>query len=245
VLSRREREAWRGLGASAKRQREWLLGRAAAKDAVRRLVERRHGARLCPADVEILPDERGRPRVGGAWTERLGVAPTVSISHSNGVAVALAAIEGHRSVGIDIESLSHSPPGFETAAFTSREREFLASLPKEMRPEWSLRLWCSKEAAGKALGRGLAAGLTALQLKTVDLDAGALRLELADPLRAGLPGFSGREIVSCTVREGDCVASAVVQGLPAPADGTPAPDTWHGELQPAAEGAPRLRAGGH
>ena len=211
MLSRREREAWRAMNAVPKRRREWLLGRAVAKDAVRRLVHQRFGVRLAPADVEISSDDRGRPEVRGAWVARLGVTPAVSISHSNGVAVALAALERDRLLGIDIESVSRRRPGFENVAFTAHERRIVDALAEDQRQEWYLRLWCAKEAAGKALGRGLADGLHAFEVKTAKLDDGAVRLEMGAALRAQVPEVGGGEILTYTAREGDFVSSAVVQ----------------------------------
>jgi phosphopantetheine--protein transferase-like protein len=178
---------------------------------VRQLVHRRFGLRLAPADVEIVTDERGRPEVRGAWASRLGVTPAVSISHSNGVAVALAALERDRLLGIDIESVSRRRPGFEKVAFTAQERQIVDALAEDQRLEWYLRLWCAKEAAGKALGRGLADGLHAFEVKTAELDDGAVRLELGAALRAQVPEVGGGEILTYTAREGDFVSSAVVQ----------------------------------
>jgi len=211
VLSRREREIWNGMDAVSKRRRDWLLGRAVAKDAVRELVRRRFGLGLAPADVEILADENGRPEVRGAWATRLGVVPAVSISHSNGVAVALCALAPDHLIGIDIESVSRRRPGFEKAAFTARERGIVASLSDAQRPEWYLRLWCAKEAVGKALGRGLADGLHAMEVKAAEFDAGAVRLELGESLRAQFPDLGRREIVTYTARDGDYVSCAVVE----------------------------------
>jgi phosphopantetheinyl transferase len=210
VLGRREREAWRVMSAVPKRRREWLLGRAVAKDAVRRLVHQRFGLRLAPADIEIATDDRGRPQVRGAWTAALGVTPAVSISHSHGVAVALAALEPDRLIGIDIESVSRRRPGFEKVAFTAREREIVDALAEDQRLEWYLRLWCAKEAAGKALGRGLADGLHAFEVKAAEMGAGAVRLELGAALRAQVPELGDRDILTYTAREGDFVSSAVV-----------------------------------
>jgi len=61
---------------------KWLLGRCAAKDAVRALVKEHFRVDLCPADVEIVPDGYGRPQVAGAWTRQIGMTPAVSISHN-------------------------------------------------------------------------------------------------------------------------------------------------------------------
>jgi phosphopantetheinyl transferase len=207
VLGRGERETWSRMSAVPRRRREWLLGRAVAKDAVRELVRRRSGARIPPADAELVADDSGRPRVRGAWTARLGVQPAVSISHSNGVAVALAALGDAHLIGIDIESVSARGPGFEHAAFTAGERDLVGSLAGERRLEWYLRLWCAKEAAGKALGRGLADGLHALEVKAAELEKGDVRLGPGP----GAPLPWGRDIVTFTAREGDYVSSAVVE----------------------------------
>jgi hypothetical protein len=42
---------------------EWLVGRAAVKQAVRGLLARRPGLQLCLAEISIATDERGRPYV--------------------------------------------------------------------------------------------------------------------------------------------------------------------------------------
>ena len=125
VLSRRERETWYAMTAVPKRRREWLLGRTVAKDAVRKLVRRRLGLRVAPADIEIVPDSLGRPEVHGAWIADRSQAPLVSISHSGGVAVAIATLHLTHLVGIDIESVKHRRSGFEKAAFTPRERRLV------------------------------------------------------------------------------------------------------------------------
>ena len=86
-LGRRERAIWHALKAPERRRLEWLLGRIAAKDAVRAVSsQRRFHLTLHPADVEILPDRVGPPgrhrRMDGAGRPRV---PLVSISHVDGV----------------------------------------------------------------------------------------------------------------------------------------------------------------
>ena len=55
-LSREERMLWYALPRKGARRTEWLLGRIAAKDAVRQWAAQRYGLHLAPADVEILAD---------------------------------------------------------------------------------------------------------------------------------------------------------------------------------------------
>ena len=88
VLSRRERAVWDSMQVSAKERYDWLLGRCAAKDAVRMLIEERFGERLCAADVEIAADGSS---VNGAWKQRLDVNPAVAIANSGVAAGAVAA----------------------------------------------------------------------------------------------------------------------------------------------------------
>jgi acyl transferase domain-containing protein len=208
VLGRRERALWAALAGPVKRRHEWLLGRAAAKDALRRLLLARHGVVVPAADVEILPDAYGRPEVHGAWRDRLGVSPVVSLAHTGGVAVALAALDG-RALGIDIERISARAEGFEAVAFGPDEHRLLSTLDADAQREWRLRFWCAKEAVGKALGRGLAHGIRALQVTGAGVGDGAVRLRLADSLEAEFPAMARRDLVTFTTREGDYVSSAI------------------------------------
>ena len=101
VLNRRERAVFDGMQATAKERYDWLLGRCAAKDAVRMLIHERCGEQLCAADVEIAGGAYGRLAVEGAWKQRLGVNPVVEIANS-GVAGAVAALDGADLAGIDL-----------------------------------------------------------------------------------------------------------------------------------------------
>ncbi len=209
VLSRRELEQWRSMRAAGKRRYEWLLGRCAAKDAVRLLVKQHFGLELCPADVEIAPDSHGRPEVRGSWIARLGVQPVISVSHSQGTAVALAALDPRQLIGIDLEHLSHGQ-GFENAAFADEERRLLAAFGQDLQKEWSLRMWCAKEAAAKALGRGMPA-LHALCITRADPETGMVRLELRDGLLKEFPQFREKGMTAYTAREQEFVYSAIAE----------------------------------
>ena len=217
ILSRRERALWAALPGVPKRRHEWLLGRAAAKDAVRQLLEEQRGVVLPAADVEILPDGHGRPEVHIVPVEGLDIAPAVSISHSGGVAVALAALDGRLLVGIDIERVSGRAQEFERLAFTADERRLLDDVTDDAtRAEWRLRFWCAKEAAGKALGRGLAGGLHALQVTDAPTADGAVRLRMAGALEEEFAPLGGGDLVTFTAREGDYVSSAIAAPQRAP-----------------------------
>ncbi|MFL5542201.1 MAG: hypothetical protein ACJ8J0_24655, partial [Longimicrobiaceae bacterium] len=90
VLTPAERRAWRALDGPPRARREWLLARAAAKDAVRLLLEPVLGERLHPADVEIDVAADGRALARGSWMARARGAPTIALSVTDGAAVAVA-----------------------------------------------------------------------------------------------------------------------------------------------------------
>jgi phosphopantetheinyl transferase len=220
ILSRRERALWRSLRSPELRRIEWLLGRVAAKDAVREHVRRRHAMALCPADVEILPDENGRPLVRGSWVERLPCAPTVSLSHSGGVAVAavgLGEAGAAVGVGIDIERVGHMRDEAEGVAFTPPEQELLSSVRQAAPDEWPLRLWCAKEAAAKALGHGLRGGPQALVVQALDASRGMVHLVPAGELaRRAQERNTDSTLTAFTVREDGLIAAVCLGGVERP-----------------------------
>ncbi|MGH9162317.1 MAG: beta-ketoacyl synthase N-terminal-like domain-containing protein [Vicinamibacteraceae bacterium] len=209
VLSRRERKLWCELAATPARRSEWLLGRVAAKDTVRRLIADRHGIDLCPADVEVLPTESGRPCVSGAWQAALGCTAAVSISHVQGEAVALATLDADTLVGIDIERVSGRHDGFETAAFDEEELRRVAEAPGSTK-EWLLRAWCAKEATGKALGLGLSQGLLSLKVRDVDAGSGRVTIQANADLADRLPIRLGGPLRAFTTRENDLISAMVL-----------------------------------
>jgi phosphopantetheinyl transferase len=210
LLSPGEWEVWRGMRAVDKRRHEWLLGRAVAKDAVRRLVEEHTGVRLAPADIEIRPDPYGRPEAVGPFAARLGVQPVLSIAHSHGTAVSLAALSPGQLLGIDLENLAQRREDFEAIAFSPDERRMLAAMPRESRQEWALRMWCAKEAVAKALGRGFSIGIQAFHIISAETRSGVLQLELRDTALDHFPRLRGRSIMACTGREEDFVFSTTI-----------------------------------
>jgi len=166
VLGPAERAAWHARTQGGRARTTWLLGRVAAKDAVRRLLERRYGLRVAPADVEIDADPQGRPVVRGAWAARLARVPAVSIAHIQGLAVAVAVPDG--AVGVDVERLDRVRDDFGALALGEAERASVAALRPVDSREWELRCWCAKEAVGKALGRGLGADPSRLVVERLD-----------------------------------------------------------------------------
>lgn len=126
-------------------RRAWLLGRIAAKDAVRRHLWERGAGPLYP--VELTVDSGGGPpRVTVPGHE-----VAVSIAHKDDRAVALVGPAG-ATPGVDLERIEARPPSFVDVAFTAAELALGADAPPAA---WQTRLWAAKEAVAKARGTGL------------------------------------------------------------------------------------------
>ncbi|MEV5947853.1 beta-ketoacyl synthase N-terminal-like domain-containing protein [Streptomyces sp. NPDC051993] len=158
-LGRAEREAYEARPPRGRRQ--WLLGRIAAKDAVRRwLWEHGEGA-VFPAEIEIVNEESGRPRAVGVHGRTLP-ALDLSLAHRGDLAVALVRPPGHSpystGVGIDIEEIADHTPHTHRVALGARELALLGRLVAagsgESEALWFTRFWAAKEAAAKAEGTG-------------------------------------------------------------------------------------------
>ncbi len=182
VLGRRERELLDTLAVPEARQLEWLGARTAAKEAVAELIRAAGGADLLPAEIEILPDAHGRPVVE-APPGVDGLVPIVSLAHTRGETVALAALVADGAtpaIGIDVELASARPAGFAQAALTDMERRALDGIPEPDLDEWLVRCWCAKEAVGKASGNGVLAGPDVPRVASIDFEAKQVLVDLGD-----------------------------------------------------------------
>jgi phosphopantetheinyl transferase len=213
LLSRAERLQWPEAKGAGNRRAEWLFGRAAAKDAVRRLLRERDDINAPPADIEIDHDQDGRPFVRLLGLGASATAPSISIAHSDGFAVAIAGhcSEGER-LGIDIERIRAREGPFQEIAFHADELTLLDAFAGSARDEWVTRLWCAKEATAKALGKGLLEGPRSLTVRKVDATTGTLEVVLGDRLAREFPELAGVPLVVYTAREEDwAVASTVCE----------------------------------
>jgi acyl transferase domain-containing protein/phosphopantetheinyl transferase (holo-ACP synthase) len=204
VLGREERVLFAALSMPERRRLEWLAARTAAKECVAQLAADAYDLALLPAEIQILPDQLGAPVVLAPALAGMPEQPVVSLTHSHGEAAALAmlAAPGTVAVGLDVERLVPRPEGFATAALGEQERVLLEGLPAEAAEEWLLRLWCAREAAGKALGTGLGTGATAPRASALDASSGAVQVELG-----------GVSVVVWTRREQDLVMASALHPL--------------------------------
>ncbi|WP_165485339.1 4'-phosphopantetheinyl transferase superfamily protein, partial [Protofrankia symbiont of Coriaria ruscifolia] len=141
-----------------KAAREWLLGRIAAKDAVRHWLWDGGATDVWGIEVGVSNEASGRPVID-RLPGRDGVPalpPRVSLAHTAFLAVAVVHPDG--DVGIDIERVTPRPEGVEAMTLTGAERALLTGLAgadADQRALWFTRFWTAKEAAAKADGTGL------------------------------------------------------------------------------------------
>ncbi|MEC4982592.1 MAG: beta-ketoacyl synthase N-terminal-like domain-containing protein [Oscillatoria sp. PMC 1068.18] len=151
VLNQPEREFWYNLPEKGSRRTEWLLGRIAAKDALRQWGQENYQIDLAPVDIEILPDREGKAIATCPELAAFTSLPDVSITHSCGYVVAAVASPPTR-LGIDLQRLDYvQVEDLVSVAFTPAEIELL----RDFAPKTAIGLWAAKEAAAKAFGTGL------------------------------------------------------------------------------------------
>lgn len=122
------------LGAAGRRRSELAGGRLALQRAIRTLGER------APA---VLQGARGEPLLPE------GLA--ASISHKQGLAVAIAARATHGTLGIDLEDLAPERLGIAERVLRPEELEAVAALPTARRWKGVLLRFSLKEAFYKAV----------------------------------------------------------------------------------------------
>ena len=150
------------------RQRDWLVGRMAARRAVSTWL-----ADQDPESAEepqIGYDAAGRPVV----TQETAEPVFLSVSHKDGIAAAAAA---DRPIGIDLERLTavRDPHLLAQTAFTAEEGEVLAGAGWDGSHENAIAWW-AKEGAAKSLGQKLLGQETSFAITDVDLDQARIRL---------------------------------------------------------------------
>jgi acyl transferase domain-containing protein len=206
VLSRTERQEWSVMQGPAAQQ--WLAGRCAAKDAVRLLLKETAGLDVCAADVEIHAGDDDRLFARGRWVQKLGAAPSVSVSSTTGTAVAIATLTQDHLVGIGVKHLAELAKERVTEAFSVSERRLLDDSAGSAADEWYVRAFCAKQSLKNALGNGFlhdpshAPVVTALRPET-----GTIDMELQNGALDRFPQLKGKRIRVQTLRDRELVCS--------------------------------------
>ena len=179
-LGPRERRRLAGFQI-AKRRRDWLAGRRAAKVALTRLL-----GNEAPGELDVLPGASGAPEVHRLTRPLSGVG--VSIVHSYDIAGALAWRGDGAGPGLDLERVEPLHDAMLALALNAAELRYVNRGAGPMRTVRALRLWTTKEAVLKSRGVGLR-----WPLRSVQVEPAAGRLawtaEAADPATGTVSTF--------------------------------------------------------
>ncbi|WP_239651410.1 acyltransferase domain-containing protein [Neosynechococcus sphagnicola] len=170
MLNQDEQAFWYALPEKGSRRNEWLLGRVAAKDALRQWAWGKFALDLSPADIQILATPLGKPLAHCPPLENYCSLPDVSISHNCGRIVAIVA-DPNMDIGIDLQYVdSMNTDDWLDGAFTPTELTHLEQFISRDRNQTFLGAWCAKEAASKAAGTGLKCDPKSWKIKDYNLE---------------------------------------------------------------------------
>lgn len=183
-----------------KRRHDWLLGRRVAKRLIHAALTAHLGSAPPLNEIVVLAHADGWPQVS-LPTLGPGAPPlTLSISHSRDRAFCALLWGADRPLGCDLEAIEPRSPGFVADYFTADERALMAAAPAAHRPTLANAIWSGKEAALKAIRRGLAEDtrlVTCLPTEQEETDGWRPLYYRWEAVERGLPALTGRW------REGD------------------------------------------
>ncbi|WP_370592929.1 beta-ketoacyl synthase N-terminal-like domain-containing protein [Streptomyces sp. NBRC 110028] len=186
-------------------RRQWLLGRIAAKDAVRRWLWERGEGPVFPAEIRVCDDEHGRPYAVGVHGRTLPpLELTLAARAEAGVALVVPRHpDKQHGIGIGIEEVADGGEPFGPA-----ERELLASVTASVTDSgssdtvrWATAFRAAKAAVAKADGTGRDA--TVVGVEPEGADHARLTVEVATAT-----GHRPRRYRVC------CTTTANPSGLP-------------------------------
>ena len=191
ILDASERREFAEMTGSTSRRTEWLFGRVAAKESVRRFLKDFYQARWSDADIRIWADDSGKPHALGAWNDFLTTKLDIAIAHTAQFVVAITAANAR--VGVDVESISRDlSEEFAAGVFTPDELELAAQAANASQAV--IKFWCAKEAVSKALGTGIRYSPKEMIVTGFLADTGALTVRLEGAWVDAFKSFKGRDI---------------------------------------------------
>ena len=150
-----------------------------------------HQARWSYADVQIWPNENGKPQAIGAWGDNLTSRLDVAIAHTSQFVIALAA--ANAKIGVDVESISRNlSEEFTHGVFSPEELELATKAANASQA--IIRFWCAKEAVSKALGTGIRYSPKEMVVTDYLPESGNITMRLTGAWVDVFKNFTGRDI---------------------------------------------------
>jgi phosphopantetheinyl transferase len=150
---------------SDKRKREWLGGRFAAKYVGADMLAQKQNP-VPWSKLAVIADKNGRPFLSA--DKKTGALPDISISHTGGLAAAMAVSKG--LCGIDIQKVTDRVVKVRERFCTSNEARLLQpffNAYQEIQCSALTSLWAAKEALRKAANRPSLPGFLELELTDI------------------------------------------------------------------------------
>ena len=182
-----------------------LWGRVAAKEAARRLWLADGAPPRFPADLMIAGGSASPPRLLDLAQPERGDLPAISIAHSEGIVVALAARDPDTRLGIDVELVRKDAEDNESFGLTTQECLILPTGPELSRCEWIARFRAARQAVAKASRLGLEADPEAVWVVRARICTGEVFVALKGALRTAQPDRAAAIIRVVTARRGDYI----------------------------------------
>ena len=177
-LSKEEKDLL-GTLALAKRRREWLGGRFAAKHATAQLLEQVESQKhdMHWSRYDIIVDKNGRPYLSADNKNAAHLTmPDISISHSGSMAVAMAVQKGF--CGVDIQKVTQKVFKVSDRYCSHSEKQILEEFfPVEPEKQAAplTKLWAAKEALRKVSAMNSLPGY--LELELIEITTAPLQKE--------------------------------------------------------------------
>ena len=148
-----------------------------------------------PGDLAIVSGMGRPPRLYDLAQPDRKDLPAISIAHTEGIAVALAARNPDTPVGIDIEPVREDAEGTDALALTDEERLELPIGAETAPGEWIARFRVARQAAAKASGLGPPADPAVAKVVKTDAETGDVSVALR-----GARGSAPADLARATIR---------------------------------------------
>jgi hypothetical protein len=171
-----------GLGGTTTSRIDWLFGRLAVKDAVRRLWHEQTGERLMPADLVLDLEPASRTIVRPRDPARTDVLPAACKATAGGKMVSFATTQGRPGLAAAVV------PADAEVALDAEEKRLLQQWPGD-RVELLTRIDCARRAVVQALAGDQIVSGTGVAVHGGDPATGLLLVALGPALAQACPEY--------------------------------------------------------